>query len=250
MTKSRVLVLIPGRYASSRFPGKPLAQIAGKSMIQRVFENCTLKGVSPSFDIQAYVVTDNQEIENHVKAFGGNVVRVDDEVESGTERIYLAFQKSADKEFDLIINVQGDEPLLTSAELERLVQFHLDSKFDIATLVKKNESIEEFKNPNIVKAIVSPSGACLYFSREAIPYLKEEKDFSSWWQHIGVYSYRPKALQKFCESPLGVYEKTERLEQLRALEEGLSIGALVTNLNLMGVDTPEDIKKLAEVLSE
>jgi 3-deoxy-manno-octulosonate cytidylyltransferase (CMP-KDO synthetase) len=219
-------------------------------MIQRVFENCTLMGASPSFDTQAYVVTDNQEIENHVKSFGGNVVRVDDDVASGTERIHLAFQKSSDKKFDLIINVQGDEPLITGSELERLVQFHLDSQFDIATLVKNNDSIEEFKNPNIVKAIVTPSGACLYFSRESIPHLSEEKEFSSWWQHIGVYSYRPKALQKFCESPLGVYEKVERLEQLRALEQGLSIGALVTNLNLIGVDTPEDIKKLTEVLSE
>ena len=250
MAKNRVLVLIPARYASSRFPGKPLAKIAGKSMVQRVFENCTSMGASPSFDTQAYVVTDNLEIEKHVKDFGGNVVRVDDEVESGTERIHLAFQKSADKKFDLIINVQGDEPLLTGEELQRLAQFHLDSDFDIATLVKKNECMEEIKNPNVVKALVAPTGRCLYFSRGALPHDRDGNELKAWWQHIGVYSYRPEALQKFCESPMGIYERIEKLEQLRAMEQGLSIGALVTNLNLFGVDTPEDLKKLAEVLSE
>lgn len=250
MAKNRVLVLIPARYASSRFPGKPLAQINGRSMIQRVFENCTSMGASPSFDCQAYVVTDNQEIENHVKEFGGNVVRVDDDVQSGTERIHLAFQRSSDKNFDLIINVQGDEPLLTGEELQRLAQFHLDSEFDIATLVKKNDCMEEIKNPNVVKALVAPSGRCLYFSRGALPHDRDGNELEAWWQHIGVYSYRPTALQKFCESPMGVYERIEKLEQLRAMEQGMSIGALVSNLNLIGVDTPEDLKKLESVLNE
>ena len=250
MAKNRVLVLIPARYASSRFPGKPLAQIAGKSMIQRVFENCTSMGASPSFDCQAYVVTDDPKIEKHVKEFGGNVVRVDDDVESGTERIYLAFQKSSDKKFDLIINVQGDEPLLKGEELERLAQFHIDSEFEMATLVKKNECMEEFKNPNIVKALVAPTGRCLYFSRGALPHDRDGNELKAWWQHIGVYSYRPTALQKFCESPMGVYEKIEKLEQLRAMEQGLSIGALVTNLNLIGVDTPEDLDKLEGMFDE
>lgn len=219
-------------------------------MIQRVYENCTSMGTSTAFDCQAYVVTDNQEIENHVKEFGGNVVRVDDDVESGTERIHLAFQRSSDKNFDLIINVQGDEPLLTGEELQRLCQFHLDSDFDVTTLVKRNESMEEFKNPNIVKAIVAPTGRCLYFSRGSLPHDRDGNELEAWWQHIGVYSYKPAALQKFCESPMGVYERIEKLEQLRAMEQGLSIGALVTTLELMGVDTPEDIKKLEGILNE
>lgn len=224
--------------------------ISGKSMIQRVFENCTLIGTTTSFDSKAYVVTDNSEIEKHVQDFGGNVIRVDDEVESGTERIYLAFERSSDKAFDLIINVQGDEPLLDANELERLVHFHLNSPFDIATLVKKNESTEDFKNSNIVKAVVVPSGRCLYFSRGELPFDRDGKKLKPWWQHIGVYSYRPKALQKFSESELGVYEKLEKLEQLRALELGMSIGALVTDLNLIGVDTPADLNKLEALINK
>ena len=126
----------------------------------------------------------------------------------------------------------------------------LDSDFDMATLVKKNECMDEIKNPNVVKALVAPTGKCLYFSRGALPHDRDGGELESWWQHIGVYSYRPKALQKFCESPMGIYEKIEKLEQLRALEQGLSIGALVTTAKLMGVDTPEDLKKLNEVFSE
>jgi len=241
-----VVVLIPARFGSSRFPGKPLAQISGRSMIERVYTNCKGSGFKTA------VVTDNDEIEAHVKSFGGTVLRVDDDVPSGSERIALAYQRFLkDEKADLVINVQGDEPLLKGDVLKELAEFHLNSSYPITTLLReRNSSEEDFKNPNVVKAVYTgPTKQCLYFSRQSLPFDRDGgKDFS-WFQHIGVYSYRPEALLAFVKLPLSRLEDLEKLEQLRALENGYSLGAILTTQKLIGVDVPEDIKKVEGALT-
>lgn len=252
VSKKSVLILIPARFASSRFPGKPLAMIKGQSMIQRVLTNC-LEARHPDYQFEAFVVTDDDRIENHVKTFSPNVVRVDDDVISGTLRIELAYERYFKaKGFDLIINVQGDEPLLGGQELVGLAEFHLKSPFDITTLVKKLPGFDQvFQDPNKVKVAMSEeTGRAFYFSRSPIPYKREQSasDQDYWFLHIGVYSYKPAALFQFSKAPESRLEYLEKLEQLRALEIGLSIGAYPTTSTIMGVDHPEDIKKVEEVL--
>lgn len=253
MSKKRVLILIPARFASSRFPGKPLALIDGKSMIQRVLDNCLL-AAHPEFNFDSYVVTDDEKIESHIKTFSKNVVRVDDDVISGTLRIELAYQRFFKHQgYDLVINVQGDEPLLEARDLVGLASFHLNSSYDIATLVKKNIGFDSvFQDANKVKVAMSEeTGRAFYFSRASIPYKRETKSDEKtdyWFLHIGVYSYRPEGLSRFARAPESRLEYLEKLEQLRALEIGLSIGAHQTVSTVLGVDHPEDIKKVEEVL--
>jgi len=242
----KILILIPARYASSRFPGKPLAQIAGKSMIQRVYES-----VAPAnndlFTSQAHVVTDDSRIEEHVHKFGGNCIRVDDELSTGSERVYLAYKRFfSDQSFDLILNLQGDEPLMDAELLKEIIKFQLKSSFDIGTIVKKENDMIGFLDRNRVKAVFCPeSGRCLYFSRAPVPY--NESSVCDWYLHIGIYAYRPQALIKFFSLGPSLLEKREQLEQLRALEAGLEIGAIVTKKKLMGVDTPKDLQEIEGV---
>lgn len=242
---ARVVVLIPARFASSRFPGKPLAQIKHKTMIQRVYENCLESG------FETFVVTDHSGIEDHVKSFGGKVIRVDDDVPSGSERIALAYERVLKKDHpELVINVQGDEPLLRGEVLKNLAHFHLASDFDIATLLRERSVREEdFKNPNVVKAVYSETNnQCLYFSRQSLPFDRDGGRDYSWFQHIGVYSYKAAALSSFVKLPLAKLEDLEKLEQLRALENNMRIGAILTTGRLIGVDVPGDVKKVEEVL--
>jgi 3-deoxy-manno-octulosonate cytidylyltransferase (CMP-KDO synthetase) len=255
VSKKRILILIPARFASTRFPGKPLALIDGISMIQRVFENC-LSAAAPGFEFCSYVVTDDQRVEDHIKVFSENVVRIDDDVVSGTLRIQLAYERYfKDKNFDLIINVQGDEPLLGANDLVELAHFHLSKKFDIATLVKKQLGFTgDFLDSNKVKVVMSEeTGKAFYFSRTSIPYKRDvslETQNDYWFLHIGVYSYLPSALMQFSKNKETRLEYLEKLEQLRALEIGLSIGAIETMSIVIGVDRPEDIKKVEEVLND
>jgi len=241
---SKWLILVPARFGSSRFPGKPLAKIHQKPMIHYVVQNC----IDSGFDYA--VVTDNDDIEASVKQMGGNVVRVDDDVPSGSERIALAFQRYyADKNYEYIINVQGDEPLLKGELIKQVGLSHESHPYDIFTAIKPRISTEEdFKNPNIVKAVFCEnSNQCLYFSRQSIPFSREAEDFQ-WYQHIGIYSYRKEALEKFVSKPMSHLENLEKLEQLRALENGLTLGATKLNVNLIGVDTPEDLVRIEGVL--
>ena len=240
-----VVVLIPARFGSSRFPGKPLAKILGVTMIERVYKNCATAGFKTA------VVTDNDEIEVHVKSFGGEVIRVDDDVPSGSERIALAYKRFfQNTHAELVINVQGDEPLLKGDVLKELADFHLKSAYPIATLLRERKSSEEdFKNPNVVKAVWSEkTKQCLYFSRQSLPYDRDGGKDYSWYQHIGVYSYKPAALLDFVKLPMSRHEDLEKLEQLRALDNGYSLGAILTTQKLMGVDVPDDIKKVEGAL--
>lgn len=243
-----VLILIPARYASTRFPGKPLAQIDGKSMVQRVVENCQKTG------FECCVVTDNEEIEAHVRSFG-HVCRVDDDVSSGSERIALAYERyyrQHGKEFSYIINVQGDEPLIESQLLQNLAAFHKGHPYDIATVIKRisidNHDEAEFRDPNRVKTIWSKeSGQCHYFSRSPIPF-NRSGELKFWNLHIGVYCYKVESLFKFLSLEHTLLDRTEQLEQLRALDHGMTIGAIETSHQLVGVDCLEDIKKVEGVL--
>lgn len=269
MAETRALILIPARYASSRFPGKPLAMIAGKSMIQRVYESCSLLRDSlrnptnnnisnnkaensiRNLFVEVAVVTDDERIEKHVGDFGGKVIRIDDDVPSGTERIHLAYKRFFSQEnFDFIINVQGDEPLLLGNDLLELLGFHLQHpNYAITTLIRKMDDFSNFEDPNRVKAVYnSADGHCLYFSRSPVPYCREQGELKSWYLHIGVYCYKTQSLETFCCLGEGELEKIERLEQLRALGAGMAIGATVINHELIGVDTPEDIKRVEGVL--
>ena len=254
MSKKSVLILIPARFASTRFPGKPLTLIAGKTMIARVLENCQTACHS-EIVFDSYVVTDSDEVEAHIKTFSTNVVRVDDDVISGTLRIELAYNRYfKEKNYDLIINVQGDEPLLEGSDLAALAEFHLNRPFEISTLVKKQMGFDSvFHDANKVKVAMSETtGMAFYFSRASIPFKRDSGINSAedyWFLHIGVYSYKPQALSDFAKAPISRLENLEKLEQLRALEMGMTIGALETKSTVMGVDHPEDVKKVEEVLN-
>ncbi len=244
---SSPVILIPARFQSTRFPGKPLVSIAGKSMIERVYENCSSSGFKTA------VVTDHDEIESAVRGFGGMVLRVDDDVPSGSERIALAYERYfSQTPASLIINVQGDEPLLKGETLKALAHFHLQSEFDIATLIRaRGTGEEDFKNPNVVKAAWSvASGQCLYFSRQSIPFDRDGQGNIPWYQHIGVYSYRPMVLSQFVKLPQSSLESAEKLEQLRALENRFTLGAVLTSEKLIGVDVPLDVMKVEGALRE
>jgi 3-deoxy-manno-octulosonate cytidylyltransferase (CMP-KDO synthetase) len=244
---SQAVILIPARFSSSRFPGKPLALIHGQSMIQRVYTNCLESG------FPVFVVTDHDGIENHVNDFGGKVIRINDDVPSGSERIALAYERFLKNDKPkIVINVQGDEPLLRGPILKELAEFHLSSQFDIATLLRERSVKEEdFKNPNVVKAVYSPvSKQCLYFSRQSLPFDRDGGRDFSWYQHIGVYSYKTEALSRFVKLPMARLEDLEKLEQLRALENQMTLGAILTNQKLIGVDVPDDVKKVEGALRE
>lgn len=241
----KFLGIIPARFASTRFPGKPLADMQGKPMIQRVYEQVTK--VLPV----AYVATDDIRIEAAVKAFGGNVVMTSDQHKSGTDRCYEAFTKIG-KDFDVIINIQGDEPFIHPEQIETLINCFTNKDVEIATLVKPFAIEDDFEtklfNPNTPKVVLNKKGEALYFSRSVIPYLRG-KQYTEWlanhtyYKHIGMYAYRAdilKAITALEQSPL---EIAESLEQLRWIENGYTIQTGITHQETIGIDTPEDLEK-------
>lgn len=237
-----ILGIIPARYASTRFPGKPLADIGGKSMIQRVYEQ--VKKSKLVTDV--IVATDNQEIFDHVTKFGGRVRMTKESHVSGTDRCYeaLTLQKAP---FDYVINIQGDEPFIQPEQIDLLARL-LDGKTEIATLVKKIEDPEHLFNLNVVKAVVAANGEALYFSRSTVPHIRNtpEADWMSkhrFYKHIGMYAYRTDVLKRLTELPVSPLEKAESLEQLRWLENGFRIKAAETKTETIGIDTPEDLQR-------
>ena len=248
MALNKILVLIPARYDSSRFPGKPLAKILGKPMVQRVYEQIA-SGPYQGCELDAFVVTDSEKIKKAVNDFGGNVCLISDNTESGTERIALALERFfKNKKYDLIINVQGDEPLIRASIIENLVKYHLSSTFDIATVVRKDNDIGD--NPNVVKAIYSKPSADVFIFPGQKYLIIEILCEKVCMLMLVFYSFRPLALTSFCRFSPSEYERVESLEQLRALENGLTIGAIEVNEHLQGVDTPDDIAKVEEQLNE
>ncbi len=239
------LAIIPARYASSRFEGKPLVSIFGKPMIQRVYER-----VATVFDY-CVVATDDERIAQTVEKFGGCAIMTSEHHKSGTDRCYEAYKKAEEKfkkSFDVVVNIQGDEPFIHTSQLNSIQEcFKEDSECQIATLIKPFATDEDIFNPNTPKVVVSKQGYALYFSRSVIPYLRSEKDLSTWskhhvfMKHIGLYAYRNYVLQEITALQQGILEQCESLEQLRWLENGYKIKVAVTQEESHAVDTPEDL---------
>ncbi len=243
-----ILGLIPARFASTRFPGKPLADIGGKPMIQRVYEQAVK--VLPT----VYVATDDDRISAAVRAFGGRVVMTSENHQSGTDRCAEALQKVEETEgrtFSAVINIQGDEPFISPLQIEQLAQSLTQPETEIATLVKKVATQADLFNPNKPKVVTSAKDEALYFSRSPIPYLRGTKEEEwhlrhKYYNHIGLYGYRSDILAKITKLAQGTLELCESLEQLRWLENGYSIVVMETNLESISIDTPEDLAKLKE----
>lgn len=233
-----VIGVIPARYASSRFPGKPLVDLKGKSMIQRVYEQC-----KKCKDLDAVIVaTDNQKIYDAVLKFGGDVQMTSETHQSGTDRCLEVANRFPSA--SIIVNIQGDEPLIDPTEIENLVQvFTNKNDADIATLVKEGNK-EELDNPNRVKAVLSLTGKALYFSRSMVPYSRENNPDQKYFQHIGIYAYKVDALKKIGSLPPSNLEITEGLEQLRWLENDLSIYTETSEFESLPIDTPDDVENV------
>lgn len=248
----KFLGIIPARYASTRFPGKPLADIGGKMMIQRVYEQ-----VKPCLD-DVWVATDDVRIAEAVRGFGGKVVMTSDQHRSGTDRC-LEAARSIGGDFEVIINVQGDEPFIQPAQIQALKDCFLqDPATELATLVKPfsaNDNLEALVNPNSPKVVRNIRGEAMYFSRSVIPYLRgvEPEQWlrvQTFYKHIGIYAYKLKTLAEIAALPQSPMELTESLEQLRWLENGFTIKTAVTDIENLAVDTPEDLDRIRQYLLE
>ena len=247
--------VIPARYASTRFPGKPLAMLGGKTVIQRVYE----QAASVLSDV--YVATDDERILSAVEAFGGRAVMTRTDHKSGTDRIEEAVEKierqGMDKEGqgDVIINIQGDEPFVQPSQIKTLMALFDDPETQIGTLGKRFESMEAVQNPNSPKIVTDHRGFALYFSRSVIPFIRgiEVEDWLSHYpflKHLGVYAYRREVLAEVTKLPQGVLEKAESLEQLRWLENGYRIRVGMTEVETVGIDTPADLERAEQFLKQ
>lgn len=245
------VVIIPARYASSRFPGKPLAKLAGKPIIEHVYHR-----VSEAVK-HVYVAVDDKRIYDCVKEFGGNAIMTSPNHNSGTDRIAEAFGKIG-KDFDVIVNVQGDEPFIHKEQIEDLINCFNEKDTEIATIVKPFSAIDGIKsliNPNTPKVTISKDMRALYFSRSVIPYIRgveQEKwlEKHTYYKHIGIYGFRADVLMNVTKLPQGKLEKAESLEQLRWLENGYSIKVAVSNFETVGIDTPEDLIKAEQFINK
>jgi len=242
--KMKVLGIIPSRYASTRFPGKPLIEIDGITMIQRVYEQAK----KASCLTEVVVATDDDKIFNHINSFGGNVVMTSSSHESGTDRCAEVLNKM-DEHFEVVINIQGDEPFINPEQINQLCACFEDEKTDIATLIKKIDSEEELLNPNRPKVDIDLNNFARMFSRKPIPEidnLKKDKWLSKkdFFKHIGIYGYRSKVLNEISKLPPSPLEIKERLEQLRWLENGYKIKVAITSFEAIAIDTPADVEKL------
>lgn len=238
--------IIPARYASTRFPGKPLALLGGKPVIQHVYEK-----VAAVLEA-AYVATDDERIYDVVKSFGGQVVMTRTDHKSGTDRIEEAIEKIGG-EWDVVVNVQGDEPFVAKNQLDTICHCFDDPTTQIATLGKPFESMEAVQNPNSPKIIVDNMGFAMYFSRSVIPYVRG-KEMSSWLthypflKHLGIYAYRKDVLRQVTQLPQSSLEIAESLEQLRWLQNGFKIKVGTTDVETVGIDTPKDLERAEEFL--
>ena len=242
-----ILGVIPARYASSRFPGKPLVDILGKSMIQRVYVQAKK---SSKLD-EVVVATDDERIFNHVKSFGGQAIMTESNHPSGTDRCYEAFKKSG-KDFAYIINIQGDEPFIDPSQIDLLVDV-CDGKTELATLMIPVDSHEVLFDTGEVKITMNNKHEALYFSREVIPHIKgvDKKDWHKhfpYYRHVGMYAYRADILKEITMLEISALEKAESLEQLRWLENGFKIKLAITNFDSHCIDTPEDIEKVLRLM--
>lgn len=236
------IAIIPARYASTRFPAKALALLAGKPIIQHVYSRVAGSGL---FN-HVLVATDHQAIHDAVLAFGGEVIMTSAHHQSGSDRIAEAAQ--AYPEAQLILNVQGDEPLIDTASLSDLIAAFNDPQVEMASLMTPILEPAMLNNPNIVKVVTDCLANALYFSRSAIPFNRDDDTTCTYYRHIGVYAYRRETLFRFVALPPGKLEQTEKLEQLRALEAGIPIRMIITDYQGIGIDTPEDLAQVERYL--
>mgnify|MGYP003407450316 FL=1 len=244
------IAIIPARYASSRFPAKPLALLKGKPMVMWVYDAVKQ---SELFD-KVIIATDDQRIESCVKTYGADVAMTSSELSCGTQRCeaVLSMLEAQGEKYDLLVNVQGDEPLIERGQLSALLELFEDEKCQIATLAKQIERIEDLQSPNCVK-VVKSNGRAIYFSRSVIPFQRgvSEEDYlksHTYYKHIGLYGYRADVLHSIVKLQPTPLEKAESLEQLRWLENGIEISVAETQFESMGVDTSEDLKRINEIL--
>ena len=240
--------VIPARYASTRFPGKPLAMLGGKTVIQRVYEQAA------SVLSEVYVATDDERILSAVEAFGGRAVMTRADHQSGTDRIEEAVEKTG-TQADVIINVQGDEPFIQPSQIKTLMALYDDPQTQIGTLGKRFDSMDAVSNPNSPKIVTDHRGFALYFSRSVIPFIRgiETDEWLSHYpflKHLGVYAYRRKVLAEVTRLPQGQLEKAESLEQLRWLENGYRIRVGLTDVETVGIDTPADLERAEQFLAQ
>ena len=241
--------LIPARYASTRFPGKPLAQLGEMTVIERVYRRAR-----EVFD-EVYVCTDDQRILDVVLSFGGKAVMTSSDHRSGTDRCYEAFQRIG-SDADVVVNIQGDEPFIHPSQLSVLMECFSDPSTQIATLVKPftiQDGMDALENPNSPKVVVDAQMHALYFSRSVIPYLRgidkqEWLKCHTFYKHIGLYGYRSSVLREITSLPQGKLEKMESLEQLRWLENGYVIKVGITQVETIGIDTPADLERAEKYL--
>lgn len=238
----KVLGIIPARYASSRFPGKPLVNIKGKSMIQRVYEQASASSL-----IQDLIVaTDDSRIFDHVLDFGGKAMMTSSDHENGTQRCGEVIQDHSN--YDVVINIQGDEPLIQAKQLDKVLSLFNDSSVKIGTLVKPIKDVEEIENPNRIKVVLDHQKNALYFSRSVLPFTRSKSVSSSYLKHIGIYAWRLSVLKELIQLPSCEIEERESLEQLRWLFNGYSIRTAETNIETPNIDTPEDLEAVLRVL--
>ena len=243
--------IIPARYASTRFPAKPLAILGGKTVIERVYRQ-----VEGQMD-EVVVATDDERIEQAVRSFGGKVVMTSTAHRSGTDRCYEAYTKIGSN-YDVVVNIQGDEPFIHPSQLEAVKACFEDPQTDIATLVKpftEADGWEAVLNPNSPKVVVSNRMEALYFSRSVIPFIRGAEQGSEWlrrhtfYKHIGLYAYRSRVLAEITRLPQSSLELAESLEQLRWLQNGYRIKVGITDIETIGIDTPEDLARAEAFLA-
>jgi 3-deoxy-manno-octulosonate cytidylyltransferase (CMP-KDO synthetase) len=244
---SMILGVIPARYASSRFPGKPLVDILGKSMIQRVYVQAKKSGKLTD----VVVATDDERIFNHVKSFGGQAIMTEVNHPSGTDRCFEALKKSG-KEYNYVINIQGDEPFIDPSQIDLLAGV-CDGKTELATLMIPVDSHEVLFDTGEVKITMNDKHEALYFSREVIPHIKgvNKKEWHKhfpYYRHVGMYAYRADVLKQITTLAPSSLEKAESLEQLRWLENGFKIKLAITDFDSHCIDTPEDIEKVIRLM--
>jgi 3-deoxy-manno-octulosonate cytidylyltransferase (CMP-KDO synthetase) len=243
----KAIGIIPARYASTRFPGKPLVDIAGKTMIQRVYEQA-LKAKSLS---KVVVATDDERIAGEVKRFGGEFAFTASHHQSGTDRCAEVIEQLPG--FDIVINIQGDEPFIEPAQIDLLASCFTADQVELATLIKPIQSQESIYNPNSPKVVIDLNGRAMYFSRSPIPFIRNSEpgvwaEKHQFYKHIGIYGYRTAALKAITQLPPSSLEIAESLEQLRWIENGFYIQTKVTDLETIAIDTPEDLLKLNKLL--
>lgn len=240
----KTIGIIPARYASTRFPGKPLVDIGGKTMIQRVYEQAVKSEL-----LQAVVVaTDDDRIAAAVKDFGGEVVMTANHHQSGTDRCFEALS-IINQSFEAVVNIQGDEPFIHPEQIDKIVKLLLKPDVQLATLCKKIQNDDELNNPNCVKVVLDKQARALYFSRHPIPFLRDQQN-TAWllqggfFKHIGIYGYKAETLAQLTKLAPSFLEKAEALEQLRWLENGFKIFVDITDKESISVDKPDDLQKL------